>query len=191
MRLATLGLVASACALAACAAPLPKTFQYTSDMKEALVAFGVAPPSNGVSLRISRIDPATCQLTKFAGFGDKKYEFNELWGQARETKYTIGTFEPGTYVISNLTQSGGMRTVISSLQLGTIAFTVKPGDFLYLGDFRLAQGQPEFLGFSDAGINAHVAGYPGLAGKQPVHHGPVRTTFSGGGDGQRVPGCTL
>lgn len=177
--------------LPACSTPLPKNFQYSSDMNDGLVAFGVAPPSNSVSISFAAIDPETCRLTKFAGIGDKTYGFNEWIGEADHTKYVIGKFEPGTYVIDNFSrQAGYMTTAISALNVGTFAFEVKPGDFIYLGDFRLAGNQPVFLGFHRDALTEELTKYPGIS-KEPVDSATVRTPFSGQRDGGRIPGCNL
>ena len=110
-----LGVSVSACSTA----PVPKSFQYSPDMPDALVVLGVAPPSTGVSIRVSAVDPRTCRLTQFAGIGDKSYEFTELWGQPKHTKYVVGQYEPGTYVISSMSSGNAYLTRVAALQLGT------------------------------------------------------------------------
>ncbi|HEX8215174.1 MAG TPA: hypothetical protein VF582_06845 [Allosphingosinicella sp.] len=186
-------LLAAALLAGACSRPVPKTFEYKAGMSDALIAFGVAPPSNRLTVNIAAIDPAACRLTNFGGFGDKSYSFNEWAGPATQTRYVVGKFEPGTYVISFLSRGSGVTNLILSLERGSMAFKVNAGDFIYLGDLALAGQQPTHVGFNPAKLRAHLAQYPGLT-RPPTDYQPIRTHFAKVGAGQAgtpVAGCGL
>ena len=86
-------------------------------------------------------------------------------------------------MVANFTQA-------VTLEAGSFAFRVQPGQFIYIGDFVIPRRSAGFRGFYEAALSQHLARFPGIAA-QPVRAEIVRTPFSFEREGGPIPGCAL
>jgi hypothetical protein len=62
----------------------------------------------------------------------------------------------------------------------TLAFSARPGDFIYLGDYTFDGKIIKFDGYNHEGLNAHLAKYEGID-RAPKDHPRWFTPFGRGG----------
>ena len=142
---------------------------------------GVKSKVGPYGMTFGRLDPETCQLNPL-DFG-KAFDHRSPWSptawKASERHYVMATFEPGTWVISNMSFEDGITRNVQYVS-GTLAFTARAGEFIYLGDIELEKRGFRFKGHNHVPLKAHLSNYPDVS-VPPTDHPRWITPFAEGG----------
>lgn len=173
--------------LGGCTSSAPRDLRLSASSPIGLVAFGLAPERPNLTIYVNAIDPATCRLLPG---GNKRYSGGGLSFQRGERRFMVDDFRPGFYVITSMSETGGVVNFSHTFEARAWAFLVEAGRISYLGDLRLTPYEPQLAGHDDAALRQHLASFPNVTG-ETVHVPLFRTTFSYEREGPRIAGCTL
>lgn len=181
MRWLSFALLSSAALLSACTTQVRESQTFNVASPNALVAIGVRSEVGPYGVTFVRLNPQTCQPNPL-DFG-RAFDHASPWSptawQARDRHFILATFEPGTWVLANMSYDAGITRNVKYTG-GTIAFTARPGEFIYLGDITLERYDFRFDGYNHAALQAHLADYPSI-NVAPRDHPRWITPFAEGG----------
>ena len=125
---------------------------FASTDNDGLVVIGVQSTYGPYSLHFAKLHEGTCDPDVDMGLGTKNFTDN-IFGTPNKEPYIIDTFSPGVWVVyySSFEPSYNQRVNVR-YATGTIAFDVKPGEFIYIDKLiissssaKLSKPTPELL----------------------------------------------
>ena len=172
--------------LGACSSGASKSLNFGPQSDRALLTFGLAPAAPVLSLRIARLDPATCRRTG----SDRSYERTPFPFKPNARSFLVDDLEPGFYAITSTYDGAGYIRFQHNFETRADVFEVKRGRINYIGDIALTSYSAEFTGYDETALREHLKGFPGISG-EPVRVATFKTAFSYKTGGPRIAGCTL
>lgn len=134
------------------ATQLSKNKIYDTTDNDGLVVIGVESTSGPYSLYFAKLHEGTCDPSVDMGLGTKNFADN-MFGTPNKEPYIIDKFSPGVWVVyySSFEPTYNKRINVRYTS-GTIAFDVKPGEFIYIDKLiistssaKLGKPTPELL----------------------------------------------
>lgn len=168
--------VTAVVALTGCAQTISRNFAFSEINTEGLIAVGVSSLSGGYTLSVHDIDPKTCRLNR-PFWGGKKFDYT-LADAPQKKRFLIESLAPGFYVVSSASFGGGYAgTQIVNFDSGTIAFEVKSGEFLYVGDLAVSRKGAGLTGHDLPALKQKMADFSEVRVEPKIASG-IATPFS-------------
>ena len=165
--------------ITACTSDIDRSERFNITSEEGLVVFGVSKASTRAKyqLEFRSYDSA---VGDFVSGGERVTigDFSDFLPDSRGFRYRVGSFPPGTYVLSGVRQNYGYKQSLSCLARGSISFTVEPGKIAYIGNINLKGGGLLLMGKPNESAAAKFLkrNYPNVRGKL-VYQKPKQATF--------------
>ena len=172
--------------LSACATQMDEEAPFNASNPEGMVVVGVSSQVGPYEFFFAQFDPATCRIVNPIA-GSKKFD-NTQKRDAGVKHYIADTFKPGFWVVHAFSYKASYtQPVFVDLSQGALAFEVRPGRMLYLGDVALTSAGPRHRGFDLPGLNNFLTRFTRL--DAPPESGVNWVTPLAKRGEARAPGC--